>query len=781
MATTERDESFGSRLRRLREAAGLTQEELAERAGLSPVAIGKLERGQRRRPYPHTVQALAAALGLSEEERAELAAVVPRRGEAPSAPALSPAVPPTPIFGRQRELEEISGLVRRGARLLTLTGPGGVGKTRLAVQVADRLSELFPDGVAFVALAPLSDARLVLPTIARALGLVDASGQPPLDILSAYLRDRRLLVVLDNFEHVAQAALEVAQLSGSCPDLVVLATSRAPLRVRGEQEYAVSPLAPPDLDRAPEVTCVADNPAVELFVERARAVLPGFDLTRGNAAAVAAICRRLDGLPLAIELAAARVRTLSPEALLVRLDPVLPLLTGGARDLPERQRTMEATIRWSYDLLRPGEQELFRRLSVFAGGCSLEAAEAVGAGEDTREGEVLEALSSLVEQSLVIAEASPGEEVRYRMLEPVRQYALRLLEESGEAEEARRRHTAYYLEFAERAEPELRRARAAEWLERLETEHDNLRAAIYWALSHGEVELAVGLTYALYRFFWHRGQYGEVLRWMEEALESGDAMTTGVRARALYVAEGMRYRLGDHEGLLSTFEDIVAVLKGEGHLVGAADTLMTAGLASVRAGDPELAAKLLEESHHLFGSIGDEQGKAFTLVFLGVIPLNRGEYAQAEEYFERGLALARRSGDPFSMFPALYHLALATQGSGHCDRACRYYREFMVLSERIKDRPNVAYALVGLAECWGARGKSKRAARLFGAADAVFESVGMSFHPFVMNPSFHERYLDLARGQLDKARWEARWAEGRAMTPEKAVAYALEDDKASPA
>jgi predicted ATPase/DNA-binding XRE family transcriptional regulator len=780
MATTERDESFGSRLRRLREAAGLTQEELAERAGLSPMAIGMLERGQRKRPYPHTVQALGAALGLTEEGLAELAASVPRRGETLSQPAPSLPVPLTQIIGRERELQELSGLVGRGARLLTLTGPGGVGKTRLAVQVAEHLSEIYPDGVVFVALAPLLDTTLVVPTVARTLGLVDAGGQLPLDTLRAYLRDRRLLLVLDNFEHVAEAAPEVAKLSASCPDLALLISSRAPLRVRGEQEYPVAPLALPDLERVPEVADVSGNPAIELFVERARAVAPGFGLTRANATAVAAICRRLDGLPLAIELAAPRIRTLSPTALLARLDPVLPLLTGGARDLPERQRTMEATIRWSYELLGLEEQELFRSISVFASGFWLEAAEAVGAGEDTRGGQVLEILSSLVEQSLVNAEASSGEEVRYRMLEPVRQYALRLLEEDKEAEEARRRHAEYYVEFAERAEPELRRARMAEWLDRLESERDNLRSAVSCALSRGEPELAVRLTYALTRFFWSRGQHIEVLRWMENALEKGDAMTTGTRARALYVAELMRFRLGGHEGLLSASEYIVAALRREGDLAGAADVLMMAGLAAVRAGDAARAAELLEESHSLFESIGDEQGRAMTLVHLGVMPLNRGEYVRAEEYFERGLALARRSGDPFSTFPALYHLALATQGKGEYGRACSYYGEFMTISERIEDRPNVGYALVGLAECWGARGESERAARLLGAADVVFESAGMSFHPYNTSASFHEHYLNLARNQLEERRWSAARAEGRAMSFEQAAAYALEEDEASP-
>src|SRR3712207_5768730 len=342
----EQDLTFGSRLRRLREAAGLTQEELALRAGLSPRAISALERGERRRPYPHTVRSLAEALGLSEEERASLLATLPRGAAAapftlPTTPEVNLPVPPTPLLGRELELEQIRSFLRK-ARLLTFTGLGGVGKTRLALEAARDAAEDFPDGVAFVALDSLVDPALVAPTVARSLGLREVEGQSPQEALSAYLQKKRLLLVLDNFEHLMEAAPEVSELLGSCPDLTVLATSRAPLRLRGEREYPVPPLKVPDPSRVPEVEEIVDAPAARLFVERAKEVSPTFELTETNAAAVAAICRRLEGLPLALELAAAKVRFLDPMKLLSRLDQALE--TGAARDLPERQKTMRATM-----------------------------------------------------------------------------------------------------------------------------------------------------------------------------------------------------------------------------------------------------------------------------------------------------------------------------------------------------------------------------------------------------------------------------------------------------
>src|SRR5918998_965940 len=429
--------AFGSLLKQHRRNAWLTQEELAVRSGLSVRTIRGLERGEGHSPRPDTVNLLGRALNLSGEDHHLLVVAARRRGVITSAAASpSPSLPSstTPIVGREEELREVKSLVGRWeTRLLTLTGTGGVGKTRLAIQAARELANLFPDGVVFVALASLGEPALVIPTVARSLGLRESEGQTTHEALHAYLHAKRLLLVLDNFEHLLGAAPEVVDLIESSPQLFALVTSRATLRVRGEQEYLIPPLKLPRATRSLAVEEVAGSPAGRLFLERARAASPAFALDEGNAAQVATICWQLAGLPLALELAAARVKFLSPSSLLARLDRALSV--DGARDLPKRQRTLRATLDWSHALLSEPEKALFRRLSVFADDFTLEAAEAVGAAGEVNADDVLELVGNLVEQSLIVAEGG----VRYGMLEPVRQYALEKLKESREAEKARTR------------------------------------------------------------------------------------------------------------------------------------------------------------------------------------------------------------------------------------------------------------------------------------------------------------------------------------------------------
>ena len=783
------DVPFGALLRRLRQDAGLTQEELADGAGLSARAISSLERGERKHPYPHTARSLADALGLPDDERASLLAAVPGRGGATQAPMIAPSEsnlpsPSTPLLGREEELREVGGFLGE-VRLLTLTGIGGVGKTRLALESAraSLAAGLFPDGVAFVSLAPLEDPALVIPNIARSLGVRETEGRSLEEVLRARLLNRRTLLVLDNFEHVLDAAPGVAGLMEACPEATILATSRAPLRVRGEQEYPVPPLRLPASTLSPEARSVLASPAGGLFVQRAKAASPAFEVTKENAADVAAICWRLAGLPLALELAAARIRFLDPAALLTRLD--VALSAGWARDLPERQRTMRAALDWSHDLLDPEEMVLFRRLSVFAGGFSLGAAEAIGAVGEAEPGDALTLLGELAEQSLVTVErphdqgGAPG--IRHGMLEPVRQYAREKLEGSGEAVGVRGAHAAFFLALAEAAEPELRGPRQVEWLNRLEEEHGNLRAAASWFLEHGGARDAVGLGWSLWPFWWARGHHGEGHALMEAALASGDDLPARARARALWVAGTMLIRMGDVGRAAPLYEESLALFGRAGDEAGSARASAGAGLGALRGGDPARGARLMEEARRLHRTSGDAWSEAQTLVFLGMLPFAGEDHERAAGYFEQSLELARRIGDPLGTFAPTYSLAQARQALGDHAAAARLYAEALGLAEEIGNAANMAYCLRGLAECSGARGEAEKAARLYGAAAAFLEGVGLRLEALVVTgQDFHERYLSLARSRLDDRAWAAAWSEGREMGFERAVAYALGEDAAAP-
>jgi predicted ATPase/DNA-binding XRE family transcriptional regulator len=780
----EQESTFGARLRRLREAAGLTQEELAGRARLTRNAISSLERGERKRPYPHTVRSLADALGLSEDERAALLAAVPRQeGKVPTARVALPEsalpIPATRLVGREQDLKEVAGFLGRPeVRLLTLTGVGGVGKTRLAIEAAREATELFPDGVAFVGLAPLSNAELIVPTVARSLDLRETDGRTPREALHAHLREKHLLLVLDNFEHVLEAAPEVSGLIEACPELMVLVTSRAPLRVRGEQEYPVPPLALPASTLSPDPEEVLGSPSGRLFVERARAASPSFSLGGENSSAVAAICWRLAGLPLALELAAAKARFLGPTALLSRLDRALSI--GAARDLPPRQSTMRATLDWSHSLLEEHQQVLFRRLSAFAGGFTLEAAEVIGTTAAIDPDEVVDLLGGLAEQSLVTVRQGHDAQARYGMLEPVRQYAQELLEENGETEETRRRHAGYYLSLAERAGPGLKGPDQVPWLRRLETELDNLRAAIRWSIDRGEVEAVARMAFSSWLFLWLHGHLDEGRRWMERALARVPDMPDSARARLLLVAGTLAQGRGDWEPARLYLEESLALFRGLGDEEGVAYALAAMGLVDLGQKRYERGLAVVEESIGRFLEVGERWAASPMLSFAAAASLSRGEIARARQLAERGLSLAREVGARDALYLTLQALATVARAEGDNERAARLFGEGLSLSAEVEDHSSLAYYLQGLAAVAASEGELARAARLWGAAETLLETTEIISYAHAPDRSLYQRQVAAARARLDDAAWEAAWAEGRAMMPQQAVAYALNEDEAPP-
>jgi len=549
---------------------------------------------------------------------------------------------PTPLVGREREVAEVADRVRsEGMRLLTLTGPGGTGKTRLALQAAADLLEEFDDGVFFVALATITDPELVPSTIAGPLGVKESAEQPLTEGLKGYLREKELLLILDNFEQVLEGAPVVGELVAACPKLKVLATSRIPLRLYGEQEYAVPPLALPDPRVLPPVEVLTQYEAVRLFVERARAVKAEFSVTNENAPAIAEICARLDGLPLAIELAGARVRILPPQKMLERLSNRLKLLKGGARDLPTRQQTLRGAMDWSHDLLEEEEKTLFGRLSVFSGGRTLEAIEEICDPEGDLD--ALEGVESLVEKSLLRQEEGPEDEPRFVMLETVHEYAREKLEESGETEEIKRAHAEYFLALAEEAEPELVGPDQVEWMDRLETEHDNLRAALSWALGSGRIETALRLGGALEWFWKVRGHFVEGGRWLEETLSADEGVPDLVRAKALCSAGYLAYIQADFERARRLLQESLALYRELGDEEGTARSLLYLGWIDIE--DIERARRLLEESLEINRRVGSKRELAMVLHALATMTVETGEQERIRALFEESEALYRESGD----------------------------------------------------------------------------------------------------------------------------------------
>ncbi len=570
----------------------------------------------------------------------------------------------TPLVGRDSEVAAVGNLLLQPeVRLLTLTGTGGVGKTRLALQVATELTDDFIDGVCFVPLASISDPELVVPTIAQTLNLKENGARQLSDLLRAFLREKHLLLLLDNFEQVVAAAPQLSGLITECPRLKVLITSRAVLHIRGEHEFPVSPLALPDLKHLPDSEALSQYAAVALFLQRARAIRPDFQLTPTNAQTIAKICIRLEGLPLAIELAAARVKLLPLHVLLARLEYRLPLLTGASRDAPTRQQTLRNTIAWSYQLLDAQEQRLFRHLSVFAGGCTLTAAEMICAASDDGELAVLDGVASLIDKSLLQQTEQEMDEPRLLMLETIREYGQECLVTSGEMEAVQQAHAAYYLDLTEQAEADF----GANWLEHLEREHDNLRAALNWSLEHpkgmeavSRIELALRASAALQRFWMIRGHVSEGRAFLARALtqsERVDGVELSARSRALKAAARLALVQGDYEQGEGLAEKSLALCRQLGDKAGIAFSLYMQGIVAWRRGKGQEARSLTEEALALFREVGDQERIAYALFQLASMASQQGDYTRGRTLSEESVALLRRVGNQRGIVQALCQLA----------------------------------------------------------------------------------------------------------------------------
>jgi predicted ATPase len=671
----------------------------------------------------------------------------------------------TSFVGREREIADVKRLLAT-TRLLTLTGPPGTGKTRLAVQVASQVFHQFEDGVYFVELAPISDPRLVANTIGQLFAVRGTSGQPLLKTLQNYLREKRLLLLIDNFEQVIDAAPLVGGILSAAPGVKAMVTSREALRVYGEQQYAVPPLTVPDSESIASLRGLSQYEAVELFCQRARAVRPDFSLTEENAPYVCEICVRLDGLPLAIELAAARSKLLSPESMCARLESRLVTLTGGPRDLPARTQTLRSAIDWSYDLLDADEKRLLDRLSVFQGGRSIEAVETV-CNSDLSIG-VLDGLESLLNKNLLVAKAGRTGETRFYMLETIHEYARERLAQSGETDDLRRRHALYFVALAECAEVELHGARQEYWYARLTDELDNIRAAIDWTFDHVDVELGARLVAALRDFWYFTGLFAESSTWIERSLQAGDRISPATRVRTLNFASRLAYARGDYvDG-----EFLARKVLPLAHHINDKENYALAHIllgAHLMASYDRIreALTFAEEGLRLFRELDHKLGISIGLNTLGEITRIDGDYPRARDIYEECLALSIEMGNRHRQVMSLGNLSYIFYHQGDHDRAIDYGRKAAALSRSLKMQYAGAISLPIIAGPVGAKGDLKQAARLLAASEALLQEMGASIQPADKIELDH--FKETVREQLDETEFKKAWAEGRAMTMEEAL------------